>query len=142
MKVLNFNSISACTIIVKKEYFKKFFLRESCISKVMFKKILIFSFLVLTTNCSAPGSALLGPTFTGVKTGSVYQTSLSYGSSKTVNILKNSINMEIKKSNNLSLTENSLINKPTNSSKKPPILLALKTYKIEVSEVIDEEPLP
>ena len=50
--------------------------------------------------------------------------------------------MEIKKSNNLSLTENSLINKPTNSSKKPPILLALKTYKIEVSEVIDEEPLP
>ena len=108
----------------------------------MSRNLIFILALLLLNNCATSGSALLGPTFTGVKTGSVYQTSLSYGSSKTVNILKNSINMEIKKSNNLSLTENSLINKPTNSSKKPPILLALKTYKIEVSEVIDEEPLP
>ena len=48
----------------------------------MFKKIITFIFLALLTNCTSPGTAFLGPTFTGVKTGSVYQTSLSYGSGK------------------------------------------------------------
>ena len=40
------------------------------------------------TNCTISGSAFLGPVYTGAKTGSVYQTSLSYGSGRVINNLK------------------------------------------------------
>ena len=48
----------------------------------MIKKILIFSCLFLLTNCATPHSAFLGPIFTGAKTGSVYQASISYSTNK------------------------------------------------------------
>ena len=38
--------------------------------------------LLLLNNCMTSGTALLGPIFTGAKTGSIYQASLSYGSGK------------------------------------------------------------
>ena len=57
----------------------------------MIKKLFIFGILIFLTNCSAPGSALFGPTFTGVKTGSVYQTSVSYGSGRVVNTIKQKV---------------------------------------------------
>ena len=57
----------------------------------MIKRLFIFGILIFLTNCSAPGSALFGPTFTGVKTGSVYQTSVSYGSGKVVNTIKEKV---------------------------------------------------
>ena len=54
-------------------------------------KYLVIFLLVLLTGCSAPGSALFGPTFTGVKTGSIYQTSVSYGSGKVMNTIKEKV---------------------------------------------------
>jgi len=48
------------------------------------KKILIFYMLVILTGCSAPGSALLGPVFTGATTKSVAQASLSYGTNQII----------------------------------------------------------
>ena len=48
-------------------------------------KIVLFIFLIILNGCATPGSALLGPIFTGAKTGSVYQASLSYGTGKIVN---------------------------------------------------------
>ena len=42
----------------------------------------------LIVNCAIPNSAFLGPVYTGVKTGSVYQTSLSYSSSKIFQKIK------------------------------------------------------
>ena len=50
----------------------------------MIRKYLFFSLLVLLTNCSHPGSALLGPAFTGITTGSVGQASMSYGTNQIV----------------------------------------------------------
>ena len=51
---------------------------------------ILFIFLNLT-NCSAPGTALLGPSITGVRTGSVYQAGLSYSSSHVLKKTKESI---------------------------------------------------
>ena len=50
----------------------------------MFKKFLIIFCLFLLTGCSAPGTAFLGPIFTGAKTGSVYHGGVSYASNKFV----------------------------------------------------------
>jgi len=54
----------------------------------MFKKIFIFCSLSLLTNCTTPTSAFLGPIFTGAKTGSIYQASLSYSSNKIIRNLR------------------------------------------------------
>ena len=54
----------------------------------MTKNLIIISLLFLLSNCGISSSALLGPTYTGVKTGSVYQTSLSYSSGKVINQIK------------------------------------------------------
>jgi len=66
----------------------------------MFKKFLILCFLFLLTGCATPSSALLGPIFTGAKTGSVYQASLSYGSNKIIRDLR-----ELEKRNTMNNTE-------------------------------------
>ncbi len=47
---------------------------------------IIFLFLFLT-NCSTPGTALLGPVLTGATTKSVAQASLSFGTNQIVNKL-------------------------------------------------------
>ena len=68
----------------------------------MIKRLFIFGILICLTNCSAPGSALFGPTFTGVKTGSVYQTSVSYGSGKVMKTIKKKVLSDINSNPNTS----------------------------------------
>ncbi len=55
----------------------------------MFKKIFFLSLLLSLSNCSAPGTALLGPVFTGATTKSVARTSLSLASNKIVKNVEN-----------------------------------------------------
>ena len=55
----------------------------------MFKKILIFCSLLFLINCSAPGTALLGPALTGVTTKSAVRTGVSYGSNHIMKKLEN-----------------------------------------------------
>ena len=50
----------------------------------MIKKLLILFIVVLFTGCSAPGTALLGPAFTGATTKSVAQASLSFGTNQII----------------------------------------------------------
>lgn len=50
----------------------------------MIRFFLISVALIFLTNCSAPGTALLGPAFTGVTTKSVTQASLSFGTNQIV----------------------------------------------------------
>jgi hypothetical protein len=54
----------------------------------MIKKIFIFISLMFLSNCATSPSALLGPIFTGAKTGSVYQASLSYGSNRIISKIR------------------------------------------------------
>jgi len=54
----------------------------------MFKKIFIFISLLSLSNCVTSPNALLGPIFTGAKTGSVYQASLSYGSNRIISKIR------------------------------------------------------
>tara|TARA_Y100000591_G_C21696234_1_gene625848 strand:- start:351 stop:659 length:309 start_codon:yes stop_codon:yes gene_type:complete len=102
----------------------------------MLKKFFLFILLILLTNCSAPGSALLGPAFTGAKTGSLYQASISYGTGKIMSEL-NSTDFFLKinsKQNNTTFN--------TSNDKDPIILLSYKIDKVEFSELIEPEPLP
>ncbi len=50
----------------------------------MNKNYLILLLFVFTVNCSLPGSAFLGPAFTGATTKSVAQASLSFGTNQIV----------------------------------------------------------
>ena len=50
----------------------------------MLKIFFILSLMLILTNCAAPGAALLGPSITGARTGSIYQAGLSYGSSHAI----------------------------------------------------------
>tara|TARA_Y100001970_G_scaffold228572_1_gene283155 strand:- start:1632 stop:1934 length:303 start_codon:yes stop_codon:yes gene_type:complete len=99
------------------------------------KKSFAFFFLIFLTNCTISGSAFLGPTLTGIKTGNIYQTSLSYGSSK---IIEN-INIKAKEMKKLRDEQLKSIKKSTIDLKK---LIVQKIDIIEVSKIIDEEPLP
>ena len=53
----------------------------------LYKFFLIMSLLILS-NCSSVTFSLLGPIFTGARTGSVAQASLSYGTNKLVHDVK------------------------------------------------------
>ena len=99
----------------------------------MLKKLLLISSLFILSNCSAPGTALLGPAFTGAKTGSIYQASLSYGTGKVINEISN-LNID-------TLFEKE-ITKSFNIAEMPNILNTYKVSEIEVSEVLEPEPLP
>ena len=51
----------------------------------MIRNFYLLSLFFLVLNCSTnPGTAFLGPVITGVKSGSIYQTSLSFGSNKAI----------------------------------------------------------
>ena len=54
----------------------------------MFKKIIIISLLIVFNNCSAPGTALLGPVFTGATTKSAARASVSYGTNMAMKQFK------------------------------------------------------
>ena len=60
----------------------------------MIKKFLFMISLIWLFQCSAPPTALLGPVLTGAKTGSIYQTSLSFGSNKIIDKLREDKNFE------------------------------------------------
>ena len=79
----------------------------------MSKKILIIFLLLFLTNCSAPGTALLGPVFTGATTGSVSQASLSFGTNQIVR----KIHATSKKSKEIlkTIENHQVISKLTNS---------------------------
>ena len=100
------------------------------------KKIISITFVFfLVSNCSVPGSALLGPIFTGAKTGSVYQASLSYGSNKIMTKVINNDN-EKKRLNNdidskISFNDDQII-----------IISTFAVEKVKFSEVLEPEPLP
>ena len=102
----------------------------------MIKKNFLFISLILLTNCTTPTSALLGPIFTGAKTGSVYQASLSYSSGKIINEIK-----KFNKEQDLNRINLVTSDKSTSNS-NPVILLAFAVNKIEISDVVEPEPLP
>ena len=54
----------------------------------MIKKIFIFISLIFLSNCATSPTAFLGPVFTGAKTGSIYQASLSYGSNRIISKIR------------------------------------------------------
>ena len=100
----------------------------------MIKKILLLSVLLLLNNCVTSGTALLGPIFTGAKTGSVYQASLSYGSGKLIKQL--SVNEIFSEKN---IQENNMF---LDTKTEPKILLSYKVDKIIFLEVLEIEHLP
>ncbi len=99
----------------------------------MIKKIFYLGIFILLTNCAGLNSAFLGPVYTGAKTGSYFQSTLSYGSGKIVR----------------NITDKKIFNKPditpslkTINDKNPLILLAYVVDNVEISEVFEPEPLP
>ena len=48
------------------------------------KKFIFLFLFVFLTNCSAPGTVLMGPVFTGATTKSIAQASLSFGTNQVV----------------------------------------------------------
>ena len=111
----------------------------------MLKKFLIILSLLLLNNCATSGTALLGPIFTGAKTGSVYQASISYGSSKIINQLKDSeIIASLNNMNDLNISNlgnNNLVNIPYTTN-DPVILISYKVDQINFSDISEIEHLP
>jgi hypothetical protein len=114
----------------------------------MIKIFFIILVLFLLNNCAAPGTALLSPAITGVKTKSAHQASLSLASSlsskkiiENLKEAKDSLFLKQKK-NNFLLTKNPKIPKAPYVDKDPKILLAYIVDKIEISDVYEPEPLP
>ena len=106
----------------------------------MIKNFLLLSLFFLIINCTTnPGTAFLGPVITGVKSGSIYQTSLSYGSNKAIENIKTELRV---RKENFSKKKTNLLKKIQDDLEKSSILLALKIESIEVSEVVEPEPLP
>ena len=105
----------------------------------MKKKFIIIS-LILLTSCSAPGTALLGPIFTGAKTGSVYQASLSYGSNRIIDEFRTK--KDIKTLNNQTFDKNKILPDIPYNEKDPVIIQSYRVYKIEKSDIVEPEPLP
>ena len=101
----------------------------------MFKNLFMLACILLLTNCATPTSAFLGPVFTGAKTGSVYQASLSYGSNRIIDKMR-----EVKQNNFQEM--NSITSDLSTNDRNPLVLVSYKVSKIEISDVIEPEPLP
>lgn len=108
----------------------------------MIKKILYFCCLLLLANCSIPNTAFLGPVYTGAKTGSVLQTSLSYSSGKILNKIKSDELINQKKTKKTFIKNYPIFPDAPYSDKDPVILLAHKIKIVEISDVFEPEPLP
>ena len=91
----------------------------------MNRNLLIIVCLIFFNGCATSGSALLGPIFTGAKTGSIYQASISYSTGRIINELIPS---------QISIKEY--------ERQDPIIISSYKVENISFSEVIEEEPLP
>ena len=106
----------------------------------MIRNFFFLSLFFLVLNCSTnPGTAFLGPIITGVKSGSIYQASLSYGSNKTLENIKTELKI---RKENFSQRKTDLIREIKGDLEKPSTLISLKITAIEVSEVVEPEPLP
>ena len=99
------------------------------------KKIYVFTCLILLSGCVS-STAFLGPIFTGAKTGSVYQASISYGGNKFINKA-----MKIQKNESFKKLLDKDYDK-TIEYQEPTILLTYVVDNIEISEVFEPEPLP
>jgi len=100
----------------------------------MLKKILFISCVLLLSNCTISGSAFLGPVFTGAKTGSIYQASLSYSTGQIMN--------EIKENTIFRKSKLILPKKPEILTKKKILLTSYVVDIVEISEPLEPEPLP
>ena len=109
----------------------------------MFKKFLFLVSLIFLSNCSTPGTAFLGPVFTGAKTGSISQATLSYSSGQIFEQfqLKETILNEKKKSSSF-VKKNPILPDISYNTKNPTIILSYKVDKVEESSVYEPEPLP
>tara|TARA_B100001057_G_scaffold317604_1_gene317857 strand:- start:170 stop:490 length:321 start_codon:yes stop_codon:yes gene_type:complete len=106
----------------------------------MIKNFYLLSLFFLLINCSTnPGTAFLGPIITGVKSGSIYQTSLSYSSNKALENIKKELRV---RKENFSKKKADLFKNIQDDIEKPSILLTLKVKNIEISKVVEPEPLP
>ncbi len=101
----------------------------------MHKKFFVFLSFILLSNCSTPTTAFLGPIITGAKTGSVYQASLSYGSNKIINSIK-----EVDKK--LSSKVNIMNDLNISTFARNPKIISAKVKEVKLLEIFDEEPLP
>ena len=91
----------------------------------------------MLNGCATPGSALLGPIFTGAKTGSIYQASLSYGTGKIVNdMMSPKMSIDNRKKLNKSLSKIQF------SENNPISVSYYKVDNVKFTEVIEPEPLP
>ena len=106
-----------------------------------FKKILLILVLFFLNNCAISGSAFLGPIYTGAKTGSIYQASLSYGSGKIMDELNQSSKVKLKKTK-IFFKKNTTLPDIPYTTKDPIIVAFYKVEKIGFSEIIEPEPLP
>ena len=63
----------------------------------MYKKFIIIIMLFLLNGCATSSTAFLGPIFTGAKTGSIYQASISYSTGRIINelVILNTINTNL-----------------------------------------------
>ena len=100
----------------------------------MLKKILFISCVLLLSNCTISGSAFLGPVFTGAKTGSIYQASLSYSTGQIMN--------EIKENTIFRKSKLILPKKPEILTQKKILLTSYVVDIVEISEPLEPEPLP
>ena len=106
----------------------------------MLRKILIIGIFIFLSNCSTnPSAALLGPFISGVKSGSVYQASLSYGSGKALEDIKKEIKS---RKENASKKSIELVKHIKFSLISPPKSPKPKIKDIEKPEVFEEEHLP
>ena len=85
----------------------------------VFKFVFLLFFL---TNCSSPSTALLSPILTGVKTGSLYQASLSYSSNRIIS--------EVIKF------------KDIKNQSEPVIVSSFAVVQVKISEVEEPETMP
>ena len=58
----------------------------------MLKIIIFFSFLLVLTNCAAPGFSLFGPAVTGITTKSTARSTISFGTNQIMKNFKNKFN--------------------------------------------------
>ena len=100
---------------------------------------LIASLFFLANQCASPNVAFIGPVFTGAKTGSIYQASLSYSSNRIYNNFKSTKDGKHDKN---PFSRNPLLPDIPFVTEDPTILVSYIVDKIEISDPIEPEPLP
>ena len=106
----------------------------------MIRKIIFILCLITLNSCAPSGSALLGPIFTGAKTGSIYQASLSYGTGKIMyNMMPTEIYIDDEKKLN---KVNKSLPKIPFTKRNPIIISYYRVDNVTFTDVIEPEPLP